>query len=90
MTLQNVAAAILVSEKQFAELNPAREAILTSFKNEFPYWNFGDWNIDVPPAVALILLKMHEEEVISIKQLILDLPAIAKAFKAPEASKPIE
>ena len=82
LKLVELTAYILVSNRQHFDLDEARNAVLSTFKEVFPYWSFADWNMDIPVTHAKTILKMYEgDSKVTVKQLVTDLPAIATAFK---------
>lgn len=82
MSLNDVAAAILLQNKKAEDLTSARDLILYTFKKEFPYWSFMDWNVEISLPVAKALLRIFEDDpTVTIKRLIVDLPPLAESFR---------
>ena len=87
MSLNDVAAVILLKKKQFEDLLTAKEAIKETFKKEFPYWSFSDWDAPVSLPVGNVLFRIYEDsKAVSIRELIVDLPPLAESFKKSNLS----
>jgi hypothetical protein len=87
MTLQDVTASILLFNHQHANFQKAKEDIFNTFKKEFPYWSFSDWNVELSLSQAKSILKINEESRgVTVKQLIEDLPALITALKTASST----
>jgi hypothetical protein len=82
MLLNDIAAAILLQNKQFDDLHTAKDAVKETFKKEFPYWSFAEWDVEVTLPVGKTLLRVYDDSTsVTIKELIVDLPPMVDAFK---------
>jgi hypothetical protein len=77
MNLNDLASAILIKTQQFPSRELAKEAVMQTFKSDFPYWSYSEWNITVPFVAGKAILRIYESDVKpTINQLIIDLPAL--------------
>ena len=76
MTLTDVAAAILLEKHLFTELSKATEAVKSTFRKDFPYWRFTDWDVQISLTVSMRILRKYKkmDSPVSVRQLIIDLP----------------
>jgi hypothetical protein len=78
MSLSDIAAVILLEHQKFTDLEKAKEAVKITFKNDFPYWSFSEWNVEVPLMVGKKILRQYKNNSpVTISQLIVDLPSLA-------------
>ena len=76
MTLGDVAAGVLIMNKQYGDINTARDQVMHIFKVEFPYWSFRDWNAEISDSCAKNMLKIYQNTSLPVKQLIIELPSL--------------
>ena len=81
MLLSDVATVILLENGKYLHYDDAKSAVFVTFKSEFPYWSYDDWNTEVSFKVAKTIAKVYEDSPnITIKELIVDLPPIVNIF----------
>ena len=79
MSLTDLAAVILITNQKYTDPDKAKKAIRSTFKREFPYWSFGDWNVMVPAATRNRIFKLYKGNLaVTVRQLIIELPALVK------------
>jgi hypothetical protein len=81
MTLCDVIVGILIESKQYENRVLAQDVVFQTFRKEYPYWAYTDWNVAVSPTLAKILIKHFSTADINIANLILDLPPLVDRFK---------
>jgi hypothetical protein len=81
MTLSDVIVGILIEGKRYENRVLAHDVVFQTFRKEYPYWAYSDWNVVVSPTLARILIKHFSTKDIDIANLILDLPPLVDRFK---------
>ena len=81
MTVCDLAAAILVRNQQFPSAAIAKDEVIQSFKRDFPYWSYGEWNQEVPLAAGKAIMKIYESDSnVTVDQIIVELPSMVRTF----------
>jgi hypothetical protein len=77
MNASDVLAEILIENRKFRNYEEAKQAILQTFKIEYPYWSYGQWDESIPQLFYPQLIEtLRNYRTIEIKDLIIDLPAM--------------
>jgi hypothetical protein len=81
MTLSDVVVCILIERKQFEDSSAAANEVFQTFRKEFPYWAYSDWNVAVSPLLARMLVQHFSTLETTIPDMILDLPPLVDRFR---------
>jgi hypothetical protein len=77
MTRSDLIAQILINNKIYPTTEIAKEAILKTFKEEYPYWSYSDWDQPIPRELLNpMMVRTRNITNPSIKHLIIDLDTI--------------
>ena len=82
MNVSDVLAEILVESKKFRSSEEAKQAILFTFKTEYPYWSYSQWDEALPQPLYHIVaktLRMYKSP--EIKEWIVDVPVMLARYK---------
>jgi hypothetical protein len=77
MTRSDLIAQILINNNLYPDIKIAKDAILKTFKEEYPYWSYSDWDQPIPRELLNpMLVRTRSITNPSIKHLIIDLDSI--------------
>lgn len=77
MKRSDLIARILIDNNIYPNTELAKEAILKTFKEEYPYWSYSDWDQPIPGELQNpMTIRTKGITNPSIKHLIIDLDAI--------------
>ena len=77
MKRSDLIAQILVNSNIYPSPEIAKEAILKTFKEEYPYWSYSDWDQQIPRELLNpMMVRTRGITNPSIKHLIIDLDSL--------------
>lgn len=82
MNVSDVLAEILVENKKFRNSEEAKQAILHTFKKEYPYWSYSQWDEPLPqPLYHVVGKTLRTYGTSDIKDWIIDVPVMLAKFR---------
>ena len=82
MKRSDLIAQILVNNNIYPSPEIAKEAILKTFKEEYPYWSYSDWDQPIPRELLNpMMVRTRGITNPSIKHLIVDLESLLNQSK---------
>lgn len=77
MKRSDLIARILIDNNIYPNVEIAKDAILKTFKEEYPYWSYSDWDQPIPRELLNpMMVRTKGITNPSIKHLIIDLDSI--------------
>lgn len=77
MLLSDVAAVILLQDQKYNDVETAKAELKAAFKASYPYWHFGDWDVEISLIVAKRIYERYENKSrINVTKLITELPGL--------------
>jgi hypothetical protein len=77
MTRSDLIAQILINNNVYPSAEIAKQAILKTFKEEYPYWSYSDWDQTIPRELLNpMMVRTKGITNPSIKHLIVDLDSL--------------